>query len=91
MKHLEVVEPASLPSKMDYQTFVIPSQPSETPPAESTEEDPEDNIKLSNKLSILNTLKARMQALDSPDEAFKARMINPHMMLLHHPLITCYD
>src|SRR5258708_16206583 len=54
MKDLEHAEPASLPSK--------------NLPAERIEEDPEDNIELHNELGILNTLKARMQALDSPDE-----------------------
>src|SRR5258708_36834004 len=68
MKDLEHAEPASLPSTTDYQTFVIPSLPPENLPAERIEEDPEDNIKLRNELGILNTLEARMQALDSPDE-----------------------
>ncbi len=68
MKDLEHAEPASLPSTTDYQTFVIPSLPSENLPAERIEEDPEDNIKLCNELGILNTLEARMQALDSLDE-----------------------
>src|SRR5258705_128799 len=43
MKDLEHAEPASLPSTTDYQTFVIPSLPSENLPAERIEEDPEDN------------------------------------------------
>ncbi len=68
MKDLEHAEPASLPSTTDYQTFVIPSLPSENLPAERIEEDPEDNIELRNKLGILNTLEARMEVLDSPDE-----------------------
>src|SRR5258708_11152203 len=68
MKDLEHAEPASLPSTTDYQTFVIPSLPPENLPAERIQEDPEDNIKLRNELGILNTLEARMQALDSPDE-----------------------
>src|SRR5258708_29695269 len=68
MKDLEHAEPASLPSTTDYQTFVIPSLPSKNLPAERIEEYPEDNIKLHNELGILNTLEARMQALDSPDE-----------------------
>ena len=82
MKHLELAEPASLPLKTDYQTFVIPSQPSETPPAERTEEEPEDNIELCNKLSILNTLEARMQALDdqSPCDAATPPPSSPVMI-----------
>ena len=68
MKGMELAGPGSLPSKTDYQTFAIPSLPSETLSPERIEEDPEDNIELCNKLSILNTLEARIQALDSPDE-----------------------
>ena len=68
MMDLGLADPASLPSSTDYQTFVIPSLPSETLPVERIEEDPEDNIKLHNELSILDHLEMRMQALDSLDE-----------------------
>ena len=65
---LGLADPASLPSSTDYQTFVIPSLPSETLPAERIEEDPEDNIELCNELGILDHLEMRMQVLDGPDE-----------------------
>ncbi len=68
MMDLGLAEPASLPSTTDYQTFVIPSLCSETLPAERIEEDPEDNIKLHNELSILDHLEMRMQVLDGLDE-----------------------
>ena len=68
MMDLGLADLASLPSSMDYQTFVIPSLPSETLPVERIEEDPEDNIELCNELGILDHLEMRMQVLDSPDE-----------------------
>ena len=82
VKDLELAVPASLPSTNNYQTFVIASLTSNTLPAERIEEDPEDNIKLHNELSILNTLEARMEALDDQDDQSLHDAAMP-------PLITC--
>jgi len=71
MDDLEVVELASLPSTMDYQTLIIPSLSSESLPVERIEEDPEDNIELCNELGILDHLEMRMQVLDGPDEEYQ--------------------
>ena len=62
MEDLQLIEPASLPSTADYQNFVILSSPSDSPPAETFEEDPEDNIELCNEVGILDHLETRLHS-----------------------------
>ena len=68
MEDLQLIEPASPPSLADYQNLIILSSPSDSPPAETFEEDPEDNIELCNEVGILDHLETRLWAMDDSEE-----------------------